>query len=251
MKRQTIRKTMLLILLLLFPAIFSYLSPYLIIEGAFLGVATGSFVVFALMFLFSLVFGRAFCGWLCPAGGLQDCARLAVDKRAKGKWRDWIKYVIWVPWLGFIIAGFLAAGGVKAVDFFFWTDNGLSVTALNMLIIYLFVTIFLAVSALIWGRRAACHYFCWMAPFMVIGTKLKNALGYPSLHLAADPTKCSGCKQCSKKCPMSLDVDAMVKRNNMKNTECILCGECVDGCPRKVICYRMDRAKNRKGNFSC
>jgi polyferredoxin len=224
---------------LLFPAVFSYLSPYLIIAGALQGVVAGSLVVFALMFLFSLVFGRAFCGWVCPAGGLQDCARLAVDKRAKGKRRNWIKYFFWVPWLAIIVFGFLNAGGVKAVDMLFMTDFGLSVTSVQWLVIYLIVALIIAIVALVAGRRAFCHYACWMAPFMVIGTKLRDAMRLPGLRLQAEPDRCTGCGQCARRCPMSLDVERMVKEGGMRNAECILCGECVDGCPRKAICYGM------------
>jgi ferredoxin len=33
----------------------------------------------------------------------------------------------------------------------------------------------------------------------------------------------------------------MVQRGDMNNSECILCGECVDGCPRKVIGYGLKK----------
>jgi polyferredoxin len=79
-----------------------------------------------------------------------------------------------------------------------------------------------------------------MAPFMVIGTKIKDFLKLPSLHLEADQNKCINCKQCSKKCPMSLEVNEMVQSGSMKNAECILCGECVDGCPKSAIRYRIN-----------
>ena len=36
---------------------------------------------------------------------------------------------------------------------------------------------------------------------------------------------------------MSLDVEAMVQRGDMENRECILCGNCVDGCSHDVIRY--------------
>jgi NAD-dependent dihydropyrimidine dehydrogenase PreA subunit len=36
-------------------------------------------------------------------------------------------------------------------------------------------------------------------------------------------------------CTMSLPVDEMVARGDMRNDECILCGSCADSCPRKVI----------------
>ena len=30
----------------------------------------------------------------------------------------------------------------------------------------------------------------------------------------------------------------MVQKENMNNPECILCGECIDVCPKKVIKYK-------------
>lgn len=37
----------------------------------------------------------AWCGHLCPAGGLQECAMRVKDDPAKQGKRDKIKYVIW------------------------------------------------------------------------------------------------------------------------------------------------------------
>ncbi len=45
---------------------------------------------------------------------------------------------------------------------------------------------------------------------------------------------------------MSLDVKEMVQKENMKNAECILCGECVDTCPKKAIGYSMKRRRTKK-----
>jgi len=50
-----------------------------------------------------------------------------------------------------------------------------------------------------------------MAPFMMIGRWIRNRFGWYSLRLAADSSECSDCKSCTKTCPMSLDVNAMVK----------------------------------------
>jgi len=36
---------------------------------------------------------------------------------------------------------------------------------------------------------------------------------------------------------MSLDVNAMVQKESMENSECILCGKCVDLCPNGAIKY--------------
>jgi polyferredoxin len=66
-KRQKIRKGIILFSFFLFPAIFYYLSPVLIIQASSKGIINGSFVVFTLLFFSSLLLGRGYCGWLCPA----------------------------------------------------------------------------------------------------------------------------------------------------------------------------------------
>ena len=39
----------------------------------------------------------------------------------------------------------------------------------------------------------------------------------------------------AQECPMSLDVQAMVSTGFMTATECILCAQCSDTCPRDTI----------------
>lgn len=78
---------------------------------------------------------------------------------------------------------------------------------------------------------------CWMAPFMMIGRWIRNRFAWPSLRLKANAATCTNCKQCTNSCPMSLDVNAMVQAEAMENSECILCGTCVDNCPTDTIRY--------------
>jgi len=237
MKRQNIRKALMIISFLLFPVTIFYLSPYLIVLGATAGVIVGSMVIFTHQFMFSLFFGKLFCGYVCPGGGLQECLMLANNKRVKGGRRNYIKYCIWVPWIIAIIILFVRARGFSDVDFFFHITNGVSLNAPFTYLIYYGMVLLITVLALTLGRRAFCHYVCWMAPFMVIGTKIANGLKMPILHIKADKTKCINCKKCSEKCPMSLDVNSMVEREKMINSECILCGECIDICHKKAIKY--------------
>ena len=235
MKRQKIRKSLLLISFLLFPVTLYYFSPVLIIEGGFSGIVTGSLLLFAAQFVASLIFGRAFCGWICPAGGLQEGCFQVVDKKVNNQKVNRIKYIIWVPWLLAIILGFILNGGVKSVSFFYMTDHGISVSGIMELTIYLFFITLITVLALVIGKRGMCHSICWMAPFMIIGTKIKDRIGYPSLHLEADPEKCVQCGLCSKNCPMSLEVAKMVRTSALQNNECILCGRCADLCRKQAI----------------
>ena len=162
---------------------------------------------------------------------------LVNNKKAKGgKW-NFIKYCIWVPWVAAIAILFVRSGGIYKVDFFFHTTNGVSLNEPFTYAIYYGVILIIVVLALTSGKRAFCHYICWMAPFMVIGTKVADFLKIPKLHLKSNKDSCINCKKCSEKCPMSLDVNNMVKNEKMKNMECILCGECIDACPKKAIVY--------------
>ena len=102
---------------------------------------------------------------------------------------------------------------------------------------FLVIAGLIAGIALVAGRRAACHTICWMAPFMIIGRKIRNAVNWSALQLEADSSKCVNCLACTRNCAMSLDVNSMVQKQAMENTECILCGKCVDVCPKGVIKY--------------
>lgn len=237
MTRQKIRKMMVIITFLLLPIIIFYFSPYLIVLGAMEGIIVGSFVMFLLLFLTSLFFGRAFCGYVCATGGMQECLMLVSNKKAKGGKLNFIKYFIWVIWICSIILLFVQAGGFKKIDFLFHTNNGISLSEPFTFAIYYGVILLIFVLSMTAGKRAFCHYVCWMAPFMAIGTKISCVLKLPRLQLVSIKHKCTRCRLCSDKCPMSLNVMNMVENDNMKNSECILCGECVEACKANVIKY--------------
>ena len=125
------------------------------------------------------------------------------------------------------------------IDIFYMTDHGVSVTEIHNYIIYYGVLLILVLPTLFGGKRGACHYICWMAPFMVIGSTIGRILHLPQLHIEANKDKCVSCKKCNRVCPMGLDVEAMVRKNeNHKCSECIQCGACVDNCPNKAVEYK-------------
>lgn len=244
--RQRLRSALLLFSLLMFPITLNYFSPCLVIMGASEGVINGSFLVFAVLFFSSLFFGRLWCGWVCPAGALGEVCQPINNKSVNGREIDWIKWLIWVPWIVLIAVMAIGSGGYTTVNFLYGTENGISVAGSVdrpigfAYIIYYGVIFLFAILAVIVGRRAGCHTICWMAPFLIIGRKIRNWLHLPALHLKADPEKCTQCNTCTTNCPMSLDVTGMVQRGKMENTECILCGNCVDGCTREAIRYSFD-----------
>jgi ferredoxin-type protein NapH len=236
--RQRVRQILLVASLLLFPVTMNYLSPYVVVDGAIQGILAASPIIFGIQLLTALLLGRTFCGWVCPAGKMQDLCTEFNNQPVNGRKIDWIKWAIWAPWLGTIIFFLMKAGSSLVINPFHLTETGVSVdTPLKFLNFYAVALIFLLIAGLA-GRRAACHSICWMAPFMILGEKLGSVLHLPRLRLLAQSEKCTNCQTCNTHCPMSLPVNDMVRSSHMENSECILCGNCVDGCTKKAIHYR-------------
>ncbi len=247
--RQRVRKALVILTFLSFPITMNYLSPYVIVNGAADGILNGSLVMFALMFISSLFLGRAWCGWVCPGGGIQEIVEPVNNHRVKGKKIDWIKWLIWIPWIALIVLLVLRSGGYHRIDLLYHTEGGISFAGsadrpilIAYIIYYSVIALFVGLAIFV-GRRAACHTICWMAPFMILGRWLRNRFAWPSLRLKAEPSICADCKKCSSNCPMSLDVNAMVQAGKMENSECILCGTCVDNCAKKAIRYSFSSGK--------
>jgi len=237
--RQRVRAAALLLSLLLFPITMNYLSPYLIIDSAAGGTINASFVVFGLLFLTAFIFfGRAWCGWVCPAGGLSE-ACFPVQNKPFNHRLNWIKWLVWGLWLAAIVLMAYSAGGYHAVDLLYKTETGISISEPMMYIMYYLVLGTFITLSLTLGKPGGCHTICWMTPFMILGRKLSNLLRLPGLRLKAEPSACTTCQRCTAVCPMSLKVHRMVEQNQMEHSECILCGSCVATCPHSVIHFRV------------
>lgn len=220
---------------ILFPVTLYYFSPYLIIEALTQHVIAGSFIVFSLMTVGSLFFGRLFCGWICPASGLQESCTIVNDRRILIRKVKIIKYMIWFPWITTIMILLFLTKDNLSIDFFYQTWYGVSISDPYGLIIYFAVVFLILILAFTLGRRGFCHTVCWMAPFMQLGMYIQKKFHLPHLNLQTQAENCISCNACTKKCTMSLPVMDMVKKGMIEDYDCVLCLECVDACPRNVI----------------
>jgi polyferredoxin len=170
---------------------------------------------------------------------------LLISKRPKENRAYAIKYFCLVLLLSAVILMAYKAGGFHSIDPFF----GMNRESTTQDILLLFgVVVVIVPTALILGKQAHCHYFCWQAPILVAGTKVGELFRWPSLHLRIDSAGCSNCGLCDRNCPMSLEVTKMVKVGAIQTTECILCGNCMDSCPKGVIQFSFGRPEKFKGN---
>lgn len=172
------------------------------------------------------VFGRFFCGYLCPAGAVQEIAyHLPVPKwdlRQKSAFMT-IRagfFIVFLVMALIFSASLLAWFGIR--DFFYLVlSTGSVVFALLLL-----------VSVVLY--RPFCRLVC---PF---GVLLSVAAG-ASLFRLERTDACIGCGTCEKACPTD-----EAKRGDRK-TECYLCGRCTDVCPASgALVYQRRYAEGKK-----
>lgn len=245
--RQKIRLGITFSIFLLFPVIINYLSPVLILSGASEGIINGSFIVFCTFLLVSLFFGQSWCGWVCPASGMQDACRSFRQKKAPTGIGNTIKFIVWFIWLGMIVYFFIKSGGVNSADFLYNSKQVVSILDPIIVFVYFGVVLTIFAMTMIFGQRAFCKYLCWMGPFMIVGNKIRHWLRIPGLYLALEKSKCIQCGRCSRVCPMNIDVMALVNKDNIYSPECIMCFNCADICPKGVISSALYPGKNKGG----
>lgn len=239
-KTQRTRRLLAIASALLFPVTMVYFSPAMVFRGARLGILSGSYLTFAALLAGALVFGRAWCGWLCPVAGFSELLQTADSRPYRSEKAKTIKYVVWVFWLVAIaLVATLVGGGFSSVDPLLGTEYGISIHSLPMLAVYYLVIGLIVGTTLLLGRRGFCHTLCWMAPFMVLGRKLSNLLRLRALRLTADADRCRTCGRCDEVCSMSLPVAEMVRDGTLEHADCILCGVCVDACPSRALSLRL------------
>lgn len=236
-RRQRTRRAILLVSLLLFPLTLNYFSPYVSIDGAMAGVVSGSVLLFLAQSATAVFLGRAWCGWACPVGGLSEYARGVNDRPVPVRTLGIVRHAVFAVWGSVLVLGFVLAGGIRGVDPLHLTEGYVSVDEPLKYVTYYLVLLVLVVLTLAIGRRGACQSVCWMAPFMTGGFLLGRAVRMPQLRIRSTPERCTDCGACDRKCPMSLPVSRLHKGGTVASADCILCGECVDGCPRRTLRY--------------
>ena len=184
----------------------------------FSGVFEAATIHYAVAKIFGpLLFGRGWCGYACWTAMVLDLLPYKRPQGERKKW-GWLRYVTFALSLLFVGALFVfqAPGKERIMFWSFLIGNAL----------YYGVGIALALA---WkDNRAFCKYLCPITVF------LKPMSKYALLRVKVDESKCISCGKCKKVCPMDVDVtDNSRQRKN--GTECILCMECVDGCPKQAI----------------
>lgn len=236
--RQRLRLLILMISLALFPVTIFYVSPVLPIAAAGEGIINASMILLGILLVSSLFFGRFWCGWLCPVGGVQSVCGIIQPKPVGSRWIRFIKYPVFVFWILSILLLLYTAGDMIKINFFYRVEHIVSIAApWQFIIYYMALAVFAGISLLL-GRGAACNMLCMMAAAMALGQTIASKFGLPRLRIFADTGKCSECGLCEKICPNSVDLKKQVKTGEITSAECKKCLACIDACPSAALTLR-------------
>lgn len=178
-----------------------------------------------------VVVGRAACGWLCPFGLLQDLmykiksVKFSIPKFLNyGKYVALVVLVIVLPyftyenWFSKLCPfGALIAG----IPWVTWNpvdpDFGTRVIEADVVGTMFYIKIAILVLFLIWfilAKRPFCRTTCPLGAIWGVFNRI-------SLLRARVEESCPDCEQCTKYCPMDLNVKTEVNSEN-----CIKCMDC-------------------------
>jgi polyferredoxin len=246
MKRQVLRKLILLVSFAVFPITVVYLSPAPPIMSLRQGVVNLSVLVLAAVFFSGFFLRRAFCGWLCPGAGCQLVSKALNDKPLERKKVNWIRIGIVCVWAAVVLATAIR-GGLTRVDLLDPGPGRFAASHVRYYLPYIPVTVFMVLFVLLFGRRGFCHRGCWINPIVSAATFVGRWVRLPSLHVEVrDGPACVSCKKCSRNCPMSIDVMTIVQESGVLPNGCVQCGTCIDSCPEGVLSYRFSSETYRR-----
>lgn len=217
-------------------------------DGAYMLFAAGV-IVFA-VFLFTALFGRAWCGWSCPQTVFLESLIRPVERLIEGN-ETARRKLDEGPWTGEKLLkkalkfGFylLVAGGVGTTfTAYFLGRDGVIEAQLDPLSHPGGTAVFLGITALLlfdfaYFREQTCLVVCPYGRFQsVLLDRDSLAVGYDEQRgeprgKASDPNAgdCVDCKACVKVCPTGIDIRKGVQM------ECIQCMACVDACDDVMI----------------
>jgi len=211
------------------------------------GLGMVVFVVFVA--LFTVVFGRIFCGWMCPQTVFMEMVfrkieywiegdRAAQMMLAKAPWHTKKIFKKTGKWLIFWLVSFLIANtilsytiGVDQLEKI--VTEPISKHIGGFTSIFIFTSVFFLVYA--WFREQVCTVVC---PYGRLQSVLldSNSIIVAYDYVRGEPRgkfkknqereigDCIDCEQCVKVCPTGIDI------RNGTQMECVNCTACIDAC---------------------
>lgn len=189
-----------------------------------------------------LVFGRAFCGWVCPMDLLFELV-----EKIRSKFISILKPSNLnknLKKIGYIFALILMVSSaiteiplftnyLSHLTNFFRALNSfvfalISVPFEMSVLIYSVIAIFLLLILEAIYPRLWCKSLCPIGKTYGLFNKISL------LNLSVEKSSCINCEACDKECYMDVDLSSNTHKLSIRDSNCILCGRCVEICKGKT-----------------
>ena len=185
-------------------------------------------VFFACFFIPLFLFGKLFCGFICPMGFVQDVLHVARQKTGiqgvslTEKLYERLSIIKWTAVMLFLGMGF------AGLDFCNICPAVTLSPAFSGFKTTIYISGFVMLFVLV-GSFFKSRFFCNICPLgLIMGLFYRVSL----VRLKKDCTACTECGACYNACPMGIkSIYTERDKADVTTTNCLLCGECIRNCP--------------------
>lgn len=204
-----------------------------LLQRVLVNFSVAAAVLFAVLLVITLLFGRIYCSTLCPLGLYQEFLMLIFRRKVKIQPNRPYKY-----WLAAVIWGTFIGGTVyllRLFDPYTLFGSAISLSTLG-------ISVLLILAVLVWCKgRFFCTNIC------PVGTVLGLISKHSLCKIYVDKNMCVACGSCAAKCPTgSIDF----KNKTVNNETCIKCLRCMSGCRKGGVHYGIEPTEKTSFNPS-
>ena len=217
------------IFFILFPFIFQIGIRGLFIVSFFddyMSVALQTEII--TLILFSIIFGRLYCGSLCQIAALQRLQNWVGIKIFKKRFvipEIFDKYFRYIKYLLLLGVIFISVYRMEILYEPYFPIEQISKIIINIEIVSWVIVGFTVVGGFLFNNFF-CKYLCVKGAITAIAGRLSR------LRLKLNKEECIKCRMCDKKCPVNIEVNA---HDAINSRECLYCYSCVLACPKRNV----------------
>ena len=225
------------------------------LQGSFSADHSTIYYVGGILLLYSILFGRMICGWLCPFGLIQELLyKIKSPKLKKSpitRLLSYLKYVILVVFVCIIpicyafkdtpmpaFCKYICPAGTIEGGLLLLSNavNASYFSMLGPIFTWKFLLMVSCVVACIFAFRFFCRFLCPLGALY----GLFNRLSIFGVKL--EKSKCVDCGLCTAHCKLDI--------HHVGDQECISCGECISVCPTQAISWKGSRISLKENAVS-